>query len=362
MIGLFIVTVGVLALLTELVTYIQGQVHDKHQATAMRLATTALEDARHLPYNSLASLAGSTTTTPRSGYTQITSVQICSASDAEAACTSPGSGASTARVSVTITWQDGTAQRQFALTSAVSDTSTRTDSSAGSGTLSGLTGGSSSGGTSVVLGNLTFSPSTVTVDSSGTPLNNVVVSFTATGLSTSTTLPLTWTDDTGSHQATMTSSGATTWSVTVPSSSITKAVPSSSSQAHVTFAATVPGGGVATNQLTVVPRPAFTGSCTVLPNPIVFQVLTKKTAFAEALTCTTTGLSASDTVGVSYPTGTTTTATGTLSSSDGGTTWRLTLPVGTTLKGAPSETFTFSCTRVSDGLAGTPQSVTVLAA
>src|SRR5436305_8141778 len=48
-----IVTVGLLGLLTEIVTYFHQQTNQRAHAVALRLATTTLEDARRLTPSSL---------------------------------------------------------------------------------------------------------------------------------------------------------------------------------------------------------------------------------------------------------------------------------------------------------------------
>lgn len=366
LIGLLIVSVGVLALLGELVGYMRGQVSDKAHAGAVRLASTQIEDARNLPYTGpggLSSMSSYAGTNVGNGitYSYVTAVQMCLPTDPATSCTTPSANdPSVARVSVTVSWTDSGRSRQVVMSSNVTNTSPGVQTAAATGSLGSLIGGTpASPGVSV--GTLAVSPTTVGVSSSGTPTSNVTVTLSTVGLGGGATVPLTWSDDNGSHQTTMSSSnGGSTWTATVNASSITKTV-AAGQTGTVKFAATVPGGGVATANLTLSGAPTFVGTCSVVPNPIVFQVLTTKTSLAETLTCTTAGLTSADNVSVSYPTSSSTTATGTLTSSNGNT-WTVTLPVGTRLKGAPSETFTFSLSRVSDGLSGTSQSVTVLAA
>jgi len=364
-VALFIISVGVLALLTELVNYMHAQVADKARAGAVRYASQAMEDAREVgrqSFSTLTSTPSGTATYTSNGvtYSAQTSVQLCTAATVASSCTPPGSGqASVARVTVTVTWPDGENTRQVSLAINVAQTDDSVLTTNSSGALAGLVGGSSSSDT-VTLGALSLSPSSAAVNSSGTPASAVTATLSAVGLNTGSSLPLTWSDDNGSHQVTMTHTTGSTWSATVPAASITKVV-ADGSTGSVTFAATVPGGGVATSHLTLVGKPTFVGTCRVTPNPIVFQLLTTKTSVAETLQCTTSGLTSADSVSVSYPTSTTTTATAALTTSNGST-WTVVLPVGTKLKGSPSETFTFGLTRVSDGVAGTSQSLTVLAA
>jgi prepilin-type N-terminal cleavage/methylation domain-containing protein len=365
MIAVFIISVGLLALAGELAANLHGQVADKRQAIAVRLATTTLEDARRLTYHSLTLSAGNQSqTTSQSGtaYTAATSVEVCSATDPAGTCTTPGSGAaSDVRVVVTVSWDEAGHTRHVSLASNLGDTSSTVDQVSGSGTMASLLGGTGTSTLSVVLGALTLAPSTAAVNSNGNPASAVVATLNVTGLDTSTVIPLTWSDDNGSHQTTMTSATSTTWTATIAANNIKAVIPSDKTSSTVTFAATVPGGGVATKKLTVVSTPTFVGNCTVTPNPIVLKVLTTNTQNAETLSCTTTGLASSDSVTVSYPTGVSTTANGTLTSANG-TNWSLVLPANTKLKGAPSEVFTFSLQRLSDGQSGTPQNITVLAA
>jgi hypothetical protein len=146
----------------------------------------------------------------------------------------------------------------------------------------------------------------------------------------------------------------------VPASSITKAPASGASSATVAFTATPTAGtGFQNANLTLVTQPTFS-SCTVSPSPIVFQLLTTKLSTAETLTCTTKAISSSDTVKVSYATPTSTTTTN-LSTTDGGTTWKLVLAAGTQLHSGLSTAFTFTATRASDSATATT-TVTVLQA
>src|SRR5436309_10738431 len=99
-----IVTVGLLGLLTEIVTYFHQQTSQRAHAVALRLATTTLEDARRVAPTTLA--AGTFTAPPvvrgNVTYTTTTTVQMC-ASTNQSSCTTPSSGGpSVARVQVSV--------------------------------------------------------------------------------------------------------------------------------------------------------------------------------------------------------------------------------------------------------------------
>ena len=204
----------------------------------------------------------------------------------------------------------------------------------------------------------TVSPATVGVGSDGHPLVPLTLTLSAVGLTPTGWFPATWSDDTGSHQVTMMPGGAGTWTATVPTSRVTRAVPAGQPTATVVFAATAPGTrAVPTTTLTVRSAPAL-GTCAVAPNPVLLRVLTTTTAGAETLTCSATGLTAAGDVTVTYPTPGAGTATGHLTSTDGAS-WRLVLPAGTVLRGPLTEVFTFTPVR-ADGLAGTVQAVSAV--
>ena len=343
-VAMAIVTVGLLGMLTEIVAYFHQQSSQRAHAVALRLATTTLEDARRLAPGSLA--AGTYAAPPvvkdHVAYTTTTTVQMCSPLN-QVTCTAPASGGpSVARVNVSVGWSDSQGDHHVAMSTADADTA------AGNlaGSSSGLLSNSSASGTSVSASALGLSPSSVSVDSSGNPLSNITATVSITGLGTSVTVPLTWSDDNGAHQVSMTNVGGTTWSVTVSKSAIKHVLSSGSST--VSFAAVVPGIQVFPSaNLTVTPQAAFVGTCSVTASPIVLTPLTRKTALAEVFSCTTTGLTASDSVQATYATAATT-ATLTLSSVNGST-WTATLPAGTTIVSSGStENVTFTLTRVSD--------------
>ncbi|MBV9291109.1 MAG: hypothetical protein JO222_01570 [Frankiales bacterium] len=345
MVAMGIVAISLLAMLDELVTYLHQQSTQRAHATALRIATATIEDARRLPSASILTGVLPTATTIRNGvtYTTNATVQMCSATT-QTSCVTPGTGASVARVDVTVAWSDSKGSHHLALSSSDVDTS----QSSVSGSTTGLTDGTTgTTGTSVSVTSLSVSPTSISVDGSGNPTSNVTVTLQAVGLSPSTTIPVTWTDDNGSHQATLTNTGATTWAATIAKSSITRAVTSGSQT--VVFAATVPGVRTfPTTTLTVVAQPAFNGSCTVTASPIVLTPLTRKTSLPEIVSCQTTGLASTDSVKAVYSSGSGT-ATANLSSSDGST-WTATLPVGTSMvSSGSSESFTFTLTRASDG-------------
>jgi hypothetical protein len=204
------------------------------------------------------------------------------------------------------------------------------------------------------------SPTSVSVDSSGHPLSDVTLNLVLTGLAGTTNLAATWTDDNGTHHATLTNTSGNTWSAVIPKSQITRAV-SGSSTATVTFAATVPGlTTLPTSTLTLVPLPTLS-NCQVTAAPIVLVPLTRRTSLPEVLSCSASGLTGSDTVKATYATGTTT-ATVFLSTSNGGSTWSYTLPANSTMVSSGStESFTFTLTRTSDSYTATTNLSVMLA-
>lgn len=357
-VAMAIVTVGLLGMLTEIVTYFHQQTSQRAHAVALRIATTALEDSRRVAPGTLP--LGTSTSQPQVkgnvSYTTTTTVQMCAPTD-QTTCTTPAAGAaSVARVAVSVGWTDARGSHHVALSTADADTGYHTLAGSSPGLLTNASGAS---GTSVSASALGLSPSSVSVDSHGNPLSNVTASLSITGLSTSVTVPLTWSDDNGAHQASMSNVGGTTWSVTVSKSSITHML--SSGSGTVSFAATVPGIQVfPTASLTVTPQATFVGSCTVTASPIVLTPLTRKTSLAELFTCTTSGLTTSDSVQAVYASGSGT-ATLTLSSINGST-WTATLPAGTSMASSGStENITYRLTRASDGTITTQSASVALA-
>lgn len=356
-VAMAIVTVGLLGMLTEIVAYFHQQSNQRAHAVALRLATTTLEDARRL---SPAALTTGTFTAPpvtkgNVAYTTTTTVQMCAPTD-QTTCTTPSSGGpSVARVQVSVGWNDSHGSHHVALSTANADTATGTLA----GSSSGLLSNSGASGTSVTASALGLSPSSVGVDSTGNPVSNITASVTINGLSATVTVPLTWTDDNGAHQVSMSNVGGTTWSVTVSKSAITR--PVSSGSGSVAFAATVPGVQVfPTATLTVTPQAAFVGSCSVTASPIVLTPLTRKISLAELFSCSTTGLVATDSVQAVYASGTGT-ATLTMSSANGST-WTATLPAGTSMvSSGGTENITFRLTRASDGSMTTQSASVALA-
>lgn len=351
-VAMAIVVVGVLGMLTEVVSYVRDQSTQRAHATALRLATTTLEDARSVSSDSLTGTSQTTTGSNGIAYTTSTTVNHCLASSStQATCTTATGSDSVARITVTVSWTDGHGSHQISLSSSSANLSASTLPGSSGSLADNLTGTS---GTSVSAGALTLNPSSTSVDSSGDPVNNVTATLSVVGLSSGTTMPLTWIDDTGSHQVTLTNTGGATWSATIPKSSITRAVTSGSKT--IAFTATVPGiAAPVTATLTLVPLPAFNGNCSVTVSPIV--TLLRKTTVPEVLSCSTTGLASSDHVQATYASGSGT-ASASLSSLDGST-WTATLPSGTAMVGSgSSESFTFTLTRSSDGYTRT-QSLSV---
>jgi hypothetical protein len=188
------------------------------------------------------------------------------------------------------------------------------------------------------------------MSTAGTPSSAVTATLTETGLSNATCVPLTWSDDNGSHQLLMTGSGGT-FTVSIPAASIKKATPTSGGS--IDFTATVPGSqAVPTATLTLIGAPAFSGNCSISVvglglNVITLVPLTRNTLLPAGLTCTTANLSKTDSVVAAYQSGTTT--KNLTMTSTNGTTWTATLPGGSAMvKTGLSEGFTFTLTRASD--------------
>ena len=345
-VAMAIVTTGLLGLLGELATYIHQHSFQRAHTTAVRLATSSLEHSRRLSVSDLSTLPPTDTqTVPLNGvdYTRTTTVQICKAQSG-GACAAAGPGdPAFARVQVSVSWADGNGSHHVALGSSDAD---------GGNTLPGstsglLSNGSGASGSSVVVSSMSVSPTATAVDANGRPASKVTVTLIAAGLSSGTSIPVTWTDDTGSHQTSMSGNG-TTWSVDVPASDITRVVNSGSTSGSVVFAATVPGvHTLPTATLTVLPPVAFSGPCTVTPAPISLVPLSRLTTLPELITCNTSGLVSTDTVRATYA-WKSSTASINLVSVDGKT-WTGTLASGTSMANSgSSESFTFTATRGSD--------------
>lgn len=345
-VAMAIVTTGLLALLGELATYIHQHSFQKSHATALRVATSALEHSRRLSVTDLSTMQPTeTSTVPVNGvdYTRTRTIQICKAGTVGSCVPAGADDPKVARVAVSVTWRDGNGSHRVSLGSSDAD---------GANMLAGSTSGlvtdvSGASDTSVVVSSMSVSPTTTAVDANGRPVSDVTVTLLATGLSSGTTIPVTWTDDTGSHQASMTG-GGTTWSATVPAADIKRVVDSDSTSKTVVFAATVPGvNAFPTATLTVLGPVTFNGPCTVTPAPITLVPLSRLTALPEVITCKTTGLIATDSVSATYAWKSGTAGVN-LTSVDGKT-WLGTIPPGTSMANSGStESFTFTATRASD--------------
>lgn len=359
-----VITIGLFALLGELAANIKQQSLEKSQATALHIANGALEAARSQSYPSLVSGAGTsskTVTVNGREYTEVRSLQVCSPTDSPNDCTTPASGAvSTVHAVVDVSWDFQGKQRTLQIARNLVDQGTLSVSSTTSPL--GSCGGS---GTTLVSGHLSLSPSSVTVSAVGHPSSAVTVTLTETGLSNATCVPLTWTDDNGPHQVSLTGGAGTgSYQATIPAASITQVV--TSSGGTIAFTATVPGSqAVPSVSLTLVGTPAFSGSCSVSVaglalNTISLVPLTRNTLLAATLSCTTVSLSKTDSVIATYQSGTTT-KTATMTSSNG-TSWTATLPSGTAMvKTGTSESITFQLTRASDGSTASQSLTAVLA-
>lgn len=355
MVGLLLVTVGMLALLTEVTAYIRTQGAEKSQAQAVRKLSSTVEDARALSAQGLAATVGTfskTTATPSGNYTVTTDLKLCSLNDSASQCTTPASAATTdRRLVATVAWTYDGKQHTLSTSTSIADRDDSTYRAAGTGALGGLLGGVDRPSTLVTVQSMNANPSPITISATGVPTTAVNVALTTLGLtSATTTIPVTWTDDTGSHQAALTG-GPSSWNVSIPAGTITKAPPSGQVSTTLTFAAAVPGAqGLTTASVTLTAKPTF-ASCSITPSPIRLGLLSGKTTTAETLTCTTAGLRTTDLVQVTYTSGLGT-ATAALTSNDGAT-WTKVLPSGTALGPLGLlTTFTFNASR--DGVTATP--------
>jgi type II secretory pathway pseudopilin PulG len=338
-----IVVVSLLALLGEFTTYLHQQRMQRAHAFALRVATTTLEDARRLPHDQVSGLPPAASQTHDGiSYTTATHVDSCDPTDQTTCLTKTGTG-SVARVSVTVSWTDSSGAHHLDLSTADADTHLSTVAGSTGGLTNNATGAT---GTSVTLTSASVSPASVSVDNNGHPLSDVTLNLVVSGLANTTNISTTWTDDSGTHHATLLNTSGNTWSVVIPKAQITRAA--SGSSGTVTFAATVPGlTTLPTSTLSLVPLPALT-NCHVTASPIVLVPLTRRTSLPEVLSCSASGLLATDTVTATYASGTGSTAVA-MSSSDNGSTWSRTLPASTSMvSSGATEAITFTLTRGSD--------------
>lgn len=345
-VAMAIVVTALLALLGEFTTYLHQQRAQRAHAFALRIATTNLEDARSLKYGDQLGLPSGPLTQTHAGiaYTTTTHVDSCDPTNQTTCVIKTGDG-SVARLTVTVSWNDSSGAHHLSLSSADANTHQSTVTGSTGGLTTNATGAT---GTSVTLTSSSVSPTSVSVDNSGHPLSDVTLNLVLTGLASTTNISTTWTDDAGTHHATLTNTSGNTWSVVIPKSQITRAV-SGSSSGTVTFSATVPGlATLPTSTLTIVPMPTLS-NCSVTASPIVLVPLTRKTSLPEVLTCSATGLVGSDSVTATYASGSGT-ATVSMTSIDNGATWSTTLPAGTSMASSgATESLTFTLTRASDG-------------
>jgi prepilin-type N-terminal cleavage/methylation domain-containing protein len=357
MVAIVIVTIAMFALMAELATYLHHQALEKSRNAAVRHMTTAVETARGLKDLSALTTGSHQSTSPDGRYTTTEVVERCSATDPQGTCTTPSSSSQEVlRVRVTVSWNDNGRTRSVSTYTALGDPTKAKYSPSGSGTLSSLVGGAVSGGSPVTVSSFT-STSSVLVNTAGVPTTGISLAMQTVGLASSVTgIPITWTDDNGSHQITLTGS-SNSFSGTIPASSITKVA---SAATTLTFAATVPNASGIPTATTTVRQAVSIGSCSVTPNPIVLTLVTRKTTLTETLACSITGLATTDSVTVSYTTGASTT-TKTLTSTNG-TSWSTTLAAGTSMASSGlTEPFTFTATRASDGATASNVVIAVLA-
>lgn len=363
LVAMMLVTIAIFALVAELTSYVHHQANEKARTSAVRYMTDALESARSLTASALKQLStGPQTIQPKTingvTFSMVETLERCTVTDPTGTCTTPASDAVLdTRIRITVSWADGTSTRSISTYGSLADTSNGKYVSTGSGTISSLVGATTpTNGISVT--SFTASPSPMGVSAAGQPTSAVSLTLNTVGLTASTTaIPVTWTDDNGGHQTSLTG-GPSAWTGTVPASSITKVV--SSGTSTVRFAATVPGtSALATADLTVKPNVAIS-SCTVSPAAIVLTPLTRKNALNVVLTCTVSGLTTADSVTAAYTSGTST-ATKSMTSTNG-TTWTYTIPSGTNLANAGlTETFTFTATRASDSWTATATTTAAMA-
>jgi type II secretory pathway pseudopilin PulG len=342
MVALGMITVSMLALLAGLISSAKTQQKEQARANATRLATTEIERLRRMTLAAVQALEGTVTSHPvvqNKSYTQTRVVQRCSASDPASTCTTPMDTLSTVeRVTVTVTWAAQTGTGSIKLATTISDRQTQLytgnifpsaspTASAAPTAAPTPTATPSASPATIVINSFTASPNPVANAAGGHPASNIVLTISASGLSASTLITVNYTDDNGPESAvTLSSSDGSTWTATVNSSNIKKVVPTGSTSTTLTFTAAVPGyaaSPAATLTLTppTVAAPAFTGNCTVSPNPISVNgsgKLNNNTTF----TCTTSGLAYSDSIRMKYLDASGTAVTQGMSSTDGSTwTW-----------------------------------------
>lgn len=255
----FLVGTVLFALLGVFITAAQSIADQRLRATATRMGNAHLETLRAVPFAELenhdTSPGGESVTSPDGrSLTRLTEVSRIHAETGS--CVNPDTGTcddqgEVKKVTVTMSWEHGGKSDTLTFSTAVAPPD---EEAAASGQ---------------TIGNPVMFPNPTVVDDTGTPAAPIEVVVSLDGYSTDTTVTMSWEDDGGSKQESLTSSDGLNWTTTIDPSRLTRTV-AVGETADLDFTFTV--DDLSTSTSLTLQRPADTPptitDATISQNPI----------------------------------------------------------------------------------------------
>lgn len=214
LVAAFLVGTVLFALLGVFITASQSIADQRLRAAATRMGNAHLETLRAVPFAELedhdTSPDGESVTTPDGrALTRLTEVSPIHAETGS--CVNPDTGecddqGQVKEVTVTMSWTQGGETDELTFSTAVAPPD---EEAAGNGQ---------------TIGNPVLFPNPTLVDDTGTPTAPIEVTVSLDGYSTDTTVTMSWEDDEGSKQESLTSSDGLNWTTTVDPSRLTRTV------------------------------------------------------------------------------------------------------------------------------------------
>lgn len=259
LVATFLVGTVLLALLGVFITAAQSIADQRLRAAATRMGNAHLETLRAVPFAELedhdTSPAGESVTTPDGRLlTQLTEVSRIHAETGS--CVNPETGecddqGEVKEVTVTMSWERGGERKTLTFSTAIAPLDEE------------------AAGTGQAMGNPVMFPNPTVVDDTGTPTEPIEVTVPLEGFSTDATVTMTWDDDGGSKQESLTSAGGVNWTTTIDPARLTRTV-AEGETADLDFTFTVDGLSTSTS-LTLqrpAPTPPTITGATIDRNPI----------------------------------------------------------------------------------------------
>lgn len=259
LVSVFLVGTVLFALLGVFITAAQSIADQRLRAAATRMGNAHLETLRAVPFTELAnhdtSPGGELVTTPDGrSLTRLTEVSSIHAETGS--CVNPATGTcddqgEVKEITVTMSWERGGDRDTLTFSTAIAPPD---EQAAGDGQ---------------TIGNPDMFPNPTVVDDTGTPTAPIEVTVPLQGFSTSTTVTMSWDDDDGSKQQTLTSSDGLNWTTTIDPSKLTRTV-AVGETADLDFTFTVDGLSTSTSltlQRAADSPPTITGA-TISQSPV----------------------------------------------------------------------------------------------